>query len=413
MTEPLTPTGHRAFKFRAVLTRDQERKAGEWLKLTRDLYNAALQERRDAYRKKKETRSAYTQQKDLKTIRVDLPEYQKLPTRLLQEPLQRLDLAFQSFFRRVKSGQTPGYPRFRSAKRWDSLVWADPVGCRLESSKVVLSKFGGIKIIQWTDPSDGSRLLRVALKREADGWYVVLTYEIPKPKSLPSTGKTVGIDLGLKSLVAFSDGTLIPHPKWSRKANRKIVQQQRRVSRRIKGSNRRRKAVHAFAKTHQHVARKRKYFLDCLSRKLVNENDVIAVEKLNVRGISRGMGSNSQGRGFRRSVLDASWGQLIWMLSYKAESAGRKFVQVDPAYSSQTCPSCGTIKRKELSERVHSCDCGYVADRDVAAAQVILQRALEVLRCPIFPLNREGRAGMGSSVPLSRESCLGTGTYGS
>lgn len=385
----------RLYKFRAYLTHRQERLAGKWLGLTREVYNAALQERRDAWamcRKVIFREDQQNQLPDAKRLRPDLAE---VPAKVLQNTLGRLDKAFAAFFRRCKSGEAPGYPRFKNARRWSSLSF-DYQAAHLDGAHVRLAKLGRVKLRAYRELPTGAVLKVATLKREADGWYVILCCEVPQPAPLPPTGRSVGIDVGLASLIATSDGELVENPKWLERSRLKLERAQRRASRRKRGSKRRAKAVNQLARLHQLVARQRKHHLDTLTRRLVDENDVIALEDLSP-GLIRAGGKNAQGRGLRRSMLDAAWGQLRHMLAYKAEEAGRRVVLVDPRGTSQECSACGQLPlfKKTLSDRVHECkhkNGRLQIDRDVNAGRNILKRALSVLR-------REAPVVMGPQRP--------------
>jgi putative transposase len=172
--------------------------------------------------------------------------------------------------------------------------------------------------------------------------------------------------MGLTTLAALSTGELIANARPTRRAEREMRRRQRQLSRCKRGSKRRRKVKARLAALHGKITRTRETHLHQVSASLAARFGVIAVEKLNVKGLAGGM--------LAREVHDVAWGRLIGMLRYKAAKAGAQLIEVDPNYTSQTCPDCGIVKRKELSERVHRCPCGCVLDRDVAAAKVILLR---------------------------------------
>lgn len=373
----------RSFKFRLYPTRAQEARLVEILDRCRELYNAAIEQRSDAWRRCGKSLSAYDQNRELKT----LDGYGGLK-RVAEQVVARVHRAFAAFFRRVKSGGAPGYPRFKNAARYRS--FETDVGIRADAAALSVCRMR-IRWKAWAlvPPRDAIRCLRVI--READGWFAVLVCDM-EPEPLQPTGAAVGIDVGLLTLVATSDGEKIAPAKHLVRAAKKLARAQRRVSRRRKGSRRRRKAVASLAKHHQRVARSRAHFLHGISKKLVAENDVIAAEDI-VPMVSAG-GRGAKGHGFRRAIQDASWGILFSQIAYKAESAGRTFVRVDPRGTSQECSACGHKQQKTLQERTHRCAaCGLVLDRDVNAAHVILNRALRALR---------GGDGL-SGAPTNRE----------
>jgi putative transposase len=178
---------------------------------------------------------------------------------------------------------------------------------------------------------------------------------------------TVGIDVGLTSLVALSSGETIPRPGFAKKAAKGLRRRARALARCKKGSNRRRKVRLLKAKYEERIANRRRHHLHVISKNIVDRFGGIAVEDLNVKGLAAGM--------LAKHVNDAAWSELIAMLDYKAEKAGGQVVKVNPRGTSQQCPECGQVAAKALSDREHVCDCGCALDRDVAAAMVIHQRA--------------------------------------
>ena len=333
--------------------------------------------------------SFYDQSAQLKDIRKGREDVARLYFNTLKDVLRRLDLAFQAFFRRIKRGEKPGYPRFRGQGRYSSFTYTSGQGFKI-GRKLHLGKIGALGWKPYTHLPGGCIVKTVTIKREADGWYAVLSCTEPDPEPLPKTGKKIGVDVGLQALVATSDGKIIEAARTFEKNMSKLRRDHKDLSRKEKGSNRRGKARQKVARSHQRVARSRKHFLDNVSRWLVLSYDLIAIENLDVKAMSRSGGPGKRGRSIRRSFRDAAWGQLIWMLTYKAEWAGRRLVRVDPRGTTQECSQCGVIVPKDLSVRTHSCpDCGLVLDRDVNAARNVLQRALRVLR---------GEEGLPSSV---------------
>lgn len=343
------------------------------LDVCRELYNAGLQERRDAWKLNKVSINFHQQAiqlPEIKTVREDVDAlYSQVP----QDALRRLSKAFDAFFRRVKAKQTAGFPRFKSKSRYDSFCHPQS-GFKLTGDKLTLAKIGSVRL-RLSRAVEGN-IKTCTIKREADGWHVIFTAET-EAKPLPEVAAQVGIDVGLLSFATLSDGTEIDNPRFFRAAQAKLRKAQRKVARRKKGSNRRRKAVVLLAKAHNHVRRQRADFHHKITRWLVNNHQVIAVEDLNIKGLASGM--------IAKSVNDAGWRYFLNMIAYKAEDAGRQFVKVDPRGTSQTC-TCGNRTPKTLSRRWHKCDvCGLSANRDHVSAQVILQRAgglpVETLTC--------------------------------
>lgn len=363
----------KSYRYRIYPSKRQTKTLNDQLALCCELYNAALQERRDAWRLEGKSISCFDQINQITQIREVRDDVAKVNATSLQEPLRRIDKAFKAFFRRVKYGEKPGYPRFRSFRRYDSMTFRQ-IGNALTSNRLRLSKIGLVRI-KLTRPVEGA-IKTLTIKREAGRWFAVFACEV-EPQPLPFNPNVIGIDVGLTHFATLSDGRTIENPRHYRIAERALRVAQRRVARRKKGSNRRRKAVLLLQRIHAHVHAQRADFHHKESRKIVNENGLIAVEDLNVKGLASGM--------LAKSVNDAGWSQFLNMIAYKAESAGRVFVRVIPAGTSQTC-ICGAEVRKTLSQRWHLClNCGLSAARDHVSALIILGRAkrLQALTSPV------------------------------
>ncbi len=359
----------RNYKFRIYPNKKQTKLLERILELHRQLYNDALDERRYLWRSRKASVSYYSQSSQIKGIRSDDPALMLLNFTSIQRTLRRLDKAFAAFFRRVKRGETPGYPRFKGRNRWHSVVYVfgDGIGWA-KNGRLHVQNVGNIRIFQHRNLPEGNTKT-VRLLRKRDKWYVIFTVDTEAQPVPEHTGTAIGIDLGVTTVVALSNGELVKAPQYLRQSAARLRRQQRRMSRRKKGSSGWRKAAAQIAKTHEHIANQRRDFNHKLSRRLANEFSLIAVEDLNILGLSRSR--------LAKSVNDASWGQLLSFLAYKVEETGSEIVSVDPRYTSQVCSNCGSIVKKTLSVRVHKCpDCGFVADRDINAAINILNRAL-------------------------------------
>ena len=374
---------HRSYRYRLYPNRQQSEALGRVLEIHRQLYNAALQERQGAWRKCRVSINFYDQSGQLKTIRAEDEDVAWLNYSSIQRTLRRLDKAFQSFFRRVKAGQKPGYPRFKSRRRWKSVVYTFRDGAAFSNGRLRIQNVGKIKV-KWHRPIPAKAKIKTTiLKRMGNKWYAIFQLELPDLEPLGHEGPAVGIDLGLKTFAALSTGECIGAPKYFCNAQKKLRRQQRRVSRRKWNSNHRRRAVRQVAKTHEHIANQRRDFHHKLSRRLVNEFSFIAIEDLNIEGLGKSMLS--------KSIHDAGWSAFLQMLGYKAAGAGSQIVSVNPRYTSQACSRCGCIVKKDLSTRVHDCPhCGLVLNRDHNAAINILNRALNkaglALQTPTWPV---------------------------
>lgn len=356
----------KAYKFRLYPTKEQQVQIQFTLERCRLLYNRLLEERRIAYETNKTTLNYYDQANTFNERKKHIPVLKQVHSQVLQDVAKRLDKAFQAFFRRVKSGETPGYPRFKSVGRYDSFTYPQG-GYLLNGNKLKLSKIGEVKIKLHRQPQGEIKTCTIIVKNGK--YYTCLSCET-EPMPLPACDDAVGIDLGVKHLAITSDEEFYEHPKFFRESERKLKRKQRVVSRKKKGSNRRRKAIRELAKLHEHIANQRKDNAHKVSRKLVNQYGLIAFENLNVQGMVKN-------HHLAKSIADASWNQLVQYTTYKAEEAGRRVVLVDPKNTSQLCSNCGEVVPKKLSERIHRCEhCGYVQDRDINAAKNILKRAL-------------------------------------
>lgn len=390
----------RTYRYRIYPTRDQERLLSDTLFLCSLVYNQCLQERTDAWRERGERLTAYDQINRLPEWNDAPPWAERVPgapslsivySQVRSEVPLRLDKAFEAFFRRVKAGEKPGYPRFRSARRYDSFTYTQSTGFRVDApegsrhGRLRLGKIGSVRI-RLHRPIDG-KIKRCTIRRQAGGWYACLSCEV-EAKPLEPTGEVVGIDLGLEHWITTSDGEHIAPAKHLRAAEKRLKRAQRRVSRRQGGkgkpsSKRRKKAIRQLARAHERVANQRRDTAHKAARALVERYDLIAVEALNIQGMVRN-------HHLAKSISDAAWGSLLTILASKAEGAGRQVVKVDPRNTSQRCAGCGAIVPKRLKERRHHCpQCGLSLHRDVNAARNVLADALRLEDVA----SRSGRAG--------------------
>jgi putative transposase len=317
MDEQLPWTVRKTYKYKLNPASEQERAMAFVVRRCREHYNAALEERNEAWRKCGVSVTVAQQSAQLPAIKEVRPEYRDINAQVLQDVLSRLDRAFQRFFARVKTGETPGYPRFQGVNRYNSFTYpqiGEHGGARLDNGFLVLSKFGRVAVL-WSRPLEGT-LKTVTISREVDGWYVCFSCADVPLQPLPETGQETGIDLGIEAFATLSDGTRIFSPGWYRKAERALKTAQRRVSRRKKGSHRRRKAVTLLAKAHQKVRRQRTDFHHKTSLALVCEYDAIYHEDLQVRNMVKN-------HHLAKSISDAGWAAFLTILSFKAACAGR------------------------------------------------------------------------------------------
>jgi putative transposase len=362
----------KAYKYKLKPTPAQARQLEEVLWHCRTLYNTALEQRITAYRRCGVTLTCYQQQAELPDLKAAFPEYATIHSQVLQDVLTRLDKTYQAFFRRVKTGQSHGFPRYQGRNRYHSFTYKQyGNGARLDNGFLVLSKIGRISV-RWSRPLDGTPKT-VTISQEADGWYVAFSCAEVPTQSLPRTGRETGIDVGLKVFLITSEGDAVENPRHHRKAEKRLKKAQRRVSRRKKGSKRRRKAVKLLARKHQKVQRQRRDFHHKTANTLICQYDTIYLEDLRVANMVRN-------RHLSKSISDAGWAAFRAILEAKAACAGRQVVAVPPAFTTQDCSGCGTRVPKSLSVRTHVCtSCGLVMDRDENAAKNI-QWAGQALR---------------------------------
>ena len=373
MAKQAVPKLIRTYKFRLLPRKAQHVRLRAALDHTRDIYNSALESRISAYQKLGKTMGYVRQCRELTELRGD-PGYTEFPVALQRWPLKRLDDAFAAFFRRVKAGDSPGFPRFKGRDWFKSFGFSDRYGWKLDGSRLYMKGIGRVKVHMHRALPSAPILCQI--KRDANGWAVLLVCEV-SAEPLQETGRNIGIDLGITSFIATSDGETVPGFHAARRAQAQMRRRSRALERCKRGSRNRRKAKTCVTAAHESIANERRTFLHQVAAKLVRENDMIAVENLNVKGLARAM--------LARDVNDAGWSTFTRLLIEKAERAGRLVVKVDPRYTSQACSGCGVIVPKALGVRVHDCpDCGLRLDRDVNAAKNVLHRAVtrpDALQC--------------------------------
>jgi putative transposase len=357
----------KTYKYRLYPTKKQAALLDEQLAEACTLYNAALAERRYAWKMRK-TSITYSQQaKQLREIRsasdLRLANYQTC-----QDILKRVERTFHAFFRRVKQGQKAGYPRFKPLSRFHSYTFPTyGNGCKLrENNKLYIMGVGEVKVKLHREVA--GQIKTVTLKKSCGKWDAYFSVILPSPDPLPPTGKATGIDVGLASFAVLSDGTAIKNPRYYETTQAKLRRVQRKVARRKKASNRRRIAVQHLARVHRHIKNQRRDFHHKVSRSLVNQYDVIACENLTIKGLARSM--------LAKPIADVGWGRFLSILSDKAAEAGREFGKVSPMGTSQRC-ICGEPVPKTLAVRWHYCPgCRLSIPRDHASAMEILRLGL-------------------------------------
>ena len=357
-----------ASRYRLYPTRKQLVSLDLMLDGHRFLYNQALAQRKDVYEKTGKGIGYNTQATNLlPQLRTESVIVSACNYSSLQQTLRRLDKAFKAFFRRAKTGEKPGYPRFKSADRFNTINYAAlGDGCQIKSDRLYLQNIGHVKV-KWHRPLAG-KTKTLSVSRRNGKWYACFFVE-HDIVTLPVSGKSIGIDVGLNSFITTSEGHQIDAPKYLRASEKHLKSAQQRLSRRKKGAKRRAKARKLVSGIHEKIANQRLDFCHKTAKKIVDAYSHIAVENLSI-------GNMVKNPHLAKSISDAGWGMFLTILKSKAEKAGRGFEEVNPQGTSQRCSVCGEVVKKSLAVRVHRCpSCGLSLDRDVNAALNILQLA--------------------------------------
>ena len=340
------------------------------LTTTRIFYNSLLAERKQAWEERKERVTKVQQLRRVKERKATNPYAASVHSHILQIVADDLDKAFLAFFRRVRTGEKPGYPRFRGANRWTSFGLKElGNGFKLDGRRLKVSGVGRLSV-RWHRPIEGD-IKTVRISKKAGTWYAAFSCVAPDKDPLPATNRSIGIDVGLTHLLTTSDGETVENPRWYRAEQATLRVVQRRIARRKKGGNNRKKAVAQVQRQYERITNRRKDYLNKLVADLVGSHDLIAIEDLRITHMARN-------RHLAKSILDAGWGYLADHLARKAACAGRWVSMVDPADTSKTCSGCGTRLTQEitLAARWVTCgSCGLSLDRDYNAAINILKRA--------------------------------------
>jgi putative transposase len=364
----------KSYKYRIYPSKTSQQILNNQLELCRQLYNAALEQRISAYKSvNKRNIFYYDQQNELPDLKDAFPEYKEVFSQSLLGVLKTLDTAYQNFFRRVKAGQTPGFPRFKGKDRFSSIIFPQyPYGCQIKKGKLYISKVGLINI-KLHRPIEG-KPKTVTIKKAFSGkWYVIFSCDDVPIKPLPKTDVVCGIDLGIMSFAVTSANEVIENPKFFKKSEDLLAKRQQKLSRAKRGSNNRTKQRILVAKAYEKINSQRRDFHFKLANDLLKKYDTIFVEDLN---IIKMMQSH-----FAKNIADCSWNNFITILQQKAEEAVvKEIIKVNPKNTSQICSGCGHFVSKNLSDRVHSCpNCNLVIDRDLNASLNVLRAGLALL----------------------------------
>lgn len=358
------------YKYRLLPSKRQHMALAGICEEQRQLYNAALSERIDCYRKTGKGRSYMDQCRALTECRRDLPDMAALPANLQRWTLKRLDDAFSGFFRRCKRGEKPGFPRFRGKGWWNSFGFAEFSGVSFDGKRLKFRGLpSGLRVHLHRPLPNGADIRSCVFHRDGKGWFVCFQVGIATAKKR-AVSTAVGIDLGLKVFAYQSDGVVIPAPRFARRAEKEMRRRQRALSRCKRGSKRRLKVRARLARAHAGIVNVRTTWLHQQSARIANAYDLIAVEDLNVRNMVKN-------HRLARSISDAAWSKFLGFLAYKAEKAGAHLIRINPRNTSRKCSGCGELVPKSLAVRTHACPhCGLVIDRDWNAAKNILAAVL-------------------------------------
>lgn len=362
-----------AYRFKLKPTSKQHDNLRAALERSRQLYNAALQERIDCYRKTGKGRSYFDQCRALTELRKDGTPYAVVMERA---PLKAVDDAYRAFFKRG------GFPRFKGRNWFKCIGWPDRLGWQIKSGRFIAKGIGAIRIHMHREMRGEMKSCRI--KRESRHWYLSIACEVECEAA--NDNPAIGIDMGLADLAILSDGTRIENVRPFVSAQKELRKAQRALARCKRGSRRRQKVRERLARKHQKIRRQRETYLHQVSAKLAKSFGTIAVEKLQVRNMVRN-------RALSKSIQDASWGRLRGLLQYKAELNGGQVIEVDPRGTSQACSGCGAIVPKTLKQRWHNCPhCGLSIDRDHNAA-------INILIAAVHSRTELNAAGCGERAP--------------
>lgn len=394
---------------------EQATKMEDWGELLRRHWNYALGQRLDALNRSRAQIDRcsiisepigeisgrvdyYTQAAGLRETKVLFPEYKNIYTDCQQQNLMRLDKAWKKWLIPDKHGKRGGRPRFK--KRGDICSFTFPrvnspkAGAHLHGNILKLSKVGDIPVILHRPIPEGFALKQATILRKADGWYVSFSLEdgtVPESLPIDDVKSMVGIDVGLEKFLTTSDGQSVEIPQFYRKGQRTLARQQRKLSRKQKGSKNYDKQARRVAQLHLHVARVRKEFHYQVAHWLCGLYDLIGFENLNIKGLARTR--------LAKSILDAAWGSFLSILQAVAVKRGKRTQDTDPRGTSIDCSECGERVIKTLAVRVHDCPhCGLVIDRDWNSGINILNRVLGAVGLPL-----SGCGGLEVTLPTKQQ----------
>ena len=350
------------------------------------IFNHGLERRDKAYKDHGITISYYQQNNELVGLKQEYPWLEDIHSQVLQQGLKDLDRAFQHFFRKVKQGINPGYPRFK--KKGVSESFRYPQGVRVEDSKVYLPKIGWVRFIK-TREIQGT-IKETTVIQNGDEWDISFSCEVEVPDVVPAPlnqNRAIGIDLGLKNFATTAAGTentlgMVENPKHLAKKLSKIQYRSKQLSKKAPKSKNRLKARGRLSKQHAKVRNARNDFVQKLSTEVIKNHDIICIESLDISSL---LTQNTKGRS--RAISDAGWRSFLNCLKYKAEEKGKHIIEAGKYFpSSQLCNSCWHQKKMPLELRKYECpNCGLKIDRDYNSAIVLKAAGMSVLKLVELP----------------------------
>jgi len=361
----------KTYQFRLYPSKKQAKDLQLSLDACRWVYNKTLEIRKQSWEECKESISRYDTSNLLTQWKKENPDLNNAHSQCLQNVTLRVELAYRAFFRRIKAGEKPGYPRFRSFTQYDSFTFPQS-GFNLIDDHLKLSKIGSVKIKKHRDIEGEIKTLTIR-RTPTNKWYAAFSCEVGI-NPLPEANSIIGIDVGLVSFATLSNGEKIHNPRFFRTDEKKLIKAQRKLSKTEKGTLERKKAKKVVANIHEKISNKRQDFAHKLSLNLIKRFQIIVFEKLDIKKMKE-----NGFKGIRKSIGDVAWGQFMQFTTYKAEYAGRQVVYVNPHNTSKMCSRCGQLVEKTLANRVHRCSCGLVLDRDQNASLNILRLGMESL----------------------------------
>lgn len=358
------------YKYRIYPTKHQETILNSQLESCRFLFNKILEIRKNTWENEKKSLNVYNTQNLIPKLKITYPFLKNVYSQVLQNVNVRVDLAFQAFFRRLKLGQTPGFPRFKGKNRYNSICYPQyGNGCKLlENNKLHISKIGDV-YVEMERPITGNPKTIIISKTSTNKWFISIScIDAIKEYKYNITNKTCGIDVGILSFATFDDGSKINNPRFFESDQKELAKKQKKI---VKNKPNK-KLKKTIAKIHERIKNRRHEFAHKTANKILNGYDNICIEDININKMIKNSWCNKQ-------INDVAWGMFTNILDYKAEYADKKVVKINPAYTSQTCSSCGTRTIMELKDRVFDCSCGLKLDRDHNAAINILRLGIQSL----------------------------------